>query len=308
MILKKNKYTLKQKQKIVDKIYDFDDKDVLEDFNKLVEIGCKKHPLLSHVGSKVVNKYTSVERLNTVYNLYRKNRICFYDLIHNKNTLKKEKRIKQMLAFYKKSYASYPEMKVWFRVSNLYFNAISVFNPLVAIHVYCRFKPTCVLDFTMGWGGRLVGACALNIGRYIGIDNNRNLIAPYKKMQTFLEKHSKTDIQLMFEDALAVDYSKLDYDLVLTSPPYYNIELYSGTKEQSEEAWDRDFYIPLFEKTFRHLKRGGHYCLNIPADVYDKVAKKVLGKPSLKIAMPKKARSENKHLNKHEYIYIWSKG
>ena len=124
-------------------------------------------------------------------------------------------------------------------------------------------------------------------------------------MQTFLEKHSKTEIKLMFEDALAVDYSKLDYDLVLTSPPYYNIELYSGTKEQSEEAWDRDFYIPLFEKTFRHLKKGGHYCLNIPADVYDKVAKKVLGKPSFKISMPKNAR---KHLNKHEYIYIWSKG
>ena len=149
MIFKKNKYTLKQKQKIVNKIYDNSEEDVLDDFKKLVEIGCNKHAKLSHVGSKVVNKFTAVERLNTVYNLYRKNKICFYDVIHNKNTLKHEKRIKQMLKFYKQSYSNYPETKMWFRISNLYYNAVSIFNPLIAMDVYCKFKPTCVLDFTI---------------------------------------------------------------------------------------------------------------------------------------------------------------
>jgi hypothetical protein len=303
--LKKNKYTLKQKQKIVDKIYDITDDDILHEFNKLVEIGCKKHAKLSHMGSKVVNKFTSVERLNTVYNLYRKKRICFYDIIHNKNTLKKQKRIKQMLAFYKKTNKDYPETKVWFRISNLYYNAISIFNPLIAMDIYCKFKPKSILDFTMGWGGRLVGACALNIEKYIGIDNNQNLAAPYQKMKTFLNQHSKTEIDLYFKDALTVDYSKLDYDLVLTSPPYYNIELYSQTKEQSNEQWNNDFYIPIFQKTFQHLKKGGYYCLNIPIDVYENVALKTLGKPKLKFPLPKAKRHEGKL--KQEFIYVWAK-
>lgn len=317
MILKKNKYTLKQKQKIASKVYDITDEDLLEDYKKLVEVGCggKKHAKLSRVGNKVVNKFTATERLNTVYNLYRKNRICFYDVYYNKNTLKKQKRIKQMLSFYEKNKSSYPETKVWFQIASLYFNNVSIFNPLIALDVYCKYKPTCVLDFTMGWGGRLVGACAAGVPKYIGIDNNRQLVSPYNKLTAFLRRQQekatgesdavKTEIDLRFEDALSVDYSKVgEYDMVLTSPPYYNIELYSATKEQSEEEWNTKFYVPLFTETFKHMKKGGHYCLNIPIDVYEKVATKVLGKCDEKIPLAKM----NRYNSKKEYIYVWIKG
>jgi hypothetical protein len=315
MILKKNKYTLKQKQKIASKVYDITDEDLLEDYKKLVEIGCgKKHAKLSRVGNKVVNKFTATERLNTVYNLYRKNRICFYDVYYNKNVLKTQKRIKQMLSFYKKNRSSVPDTKVWFRIASFYFNNVSIFDPLLALDVYCKYKPTCVLDFTMGWGGRLVGACAAGVPKYIGIDNNKQLESPYKKLTAFLRKQQqenrqqeeksevvKTEIDLRFEDALAVDYSKLEYDMVLTSPPYYNIELYTATKEQSEEEWNTKFYVPLFTETFKHMKKGGHYCLNIPIDVYENVATKVLGKCDEKIPLAKMNRIKSKK----EYIYVW---
>jgi hypothetical protein len=319
MILKKNKYTLKQKQKIASKVYDITDEDLLEDYKKLVEIGCgKKYAKLSRVGNKVVNKFTATERLNTVYNLYRKNRICFYDVYYNKNVLKTQKRIKQMLSFYKKNRSSVPETKVWFRIASFYFNNVSIFDPLIALDVYCKYKPRCVLDFTMGWGGRLVGACAAGVPKYIGIDNNKQLESPYKKLTAFLRKQQqeenrqeeegretvRTEIDLRFEDALAVDYSKLDYDMVLTSPPYYNIELYSATKEQSEEEWNTKFYVPLFTETYKHMKKGGHYCLNIPFDVYENVATKVLGKCDEKIPLPKMNRIKSKK----EYIYVWIKG
>lgn len=299
--LKKHKYTLKQKQTIVQQVYDITDEDVLYEFNKLVEIGCKRHAKLSHMGNKVVNKFTAVERLNTT----GKKGVGFYDVIYNKQRLKNEKYVKKMVAFYKRTNKQYPEMKMWFRISNLYFNAVSVFNPLIAMDLYCKFKPTCVLDFTMGWGGRLVGACALNIPKYIGIDNNTNLVTPYDQMTTFLNKHSTTQIELHFKDALFIDYSKLDYDLVLTSPPYYNVELYSATKEHSREEWNQDFYIPIFNTTFEHLKKGGHYCLNIPSDVYEQVALKTLGKPTMKIPLPK-ARRYGGTL-KGEFIYVWVK-
>ena len=57
------------------------------------------------------------------------------------------------------------------------------------MQIYNMYKPQSVLDFTMGWGGRLIGACAYNVPMYIGIDANKNLIEPYKKMIDDLATH-----------------------------------------------------------------------------------------------------------------------
>ena len=300
--LRKNNYTRKQKTRIAEQVYDISDKDVERDYKNLVEIGCEYHKVLSQTGNKVVNKYTAIERLNTV----GVKNISFYDVWFNKNALKKEKHVKSLVNFYKNTNPSYPEIKVMFRLSNLYYSAVSIFKPLIAMDVYCRYQPKCVLDFTMGWGGRLVGACALNIPKYIGVDYNKNLKVPYGKLSKFLKKqNTTTDIELYFQDALSIDYSKFDYDLVLTSPPYYNIETYGGNKQKSKDEWDTNFYIPIFQKTYQHLARGGHYCINIPVEVYENVALKVLGKPHEKIPLPKSKRFSTESY--HEYIYVWKK-
>jgi hypothetical protein len=297
---KKNNYTRKQKQKISNKIYELTEENVLDDFNKLREIGCKMHKELSMVGNKVVNKYTLIERLN----VKGKQNINFYDLYYNKNYFKNKPFVKKMVEFYKKHRENYSEAKVFFRISNLYYSSISIFKPLIAMKIYCLFKPNSVLDFTMGWGGRLVGACALDIPNYIGIDNNLNLKEPYNEMTTFLNKHSKTNIELLFKDALEIDYTKLNYDLVLTSPPYYNIENY-GENKRSKIEWEKDFYIPIIERTFKSLKKNGHYCLNIPQELYKNVVIKILGKATKKIILPKSKRIKEETYK--EFIYIWEK-
>ena len=83
---RKNNYTMKQRSNISNQIYDITDQDVFDDFTKLVEIGCEKHAALSKVGHDVVNRFTAVERLNTVGN----KGINFYDVWFNKKRLKKE--------------------------------------------------------------------------------------------------------------------------------------------------------------------------------------------------------------------------
>jgi len=299
--LEKNRYTRKQKEKISRAIYDTTESDVLDDFNKLKDIGCTHHSELSLVGNKVVNHYTSTERLNT----FGYQGINFYDVLFNKNRLKKERYVKKLLQFYKKDRADYPEMKVWFRLSNLYFSSVSIFKPLIAMSVYCKFKPTCVLDFTMGWGGRLVGACALDLPKYVGIDSNKNLEQPYSLMKTFLNKHSSTEIDLRFQDALTVDYSAIQYDLVLTSPPYYNTETYGTSRQRAKDEWDEKFYKPIFTKTFQYLKSGGYYCINIPMDVYENVTVPLLGASDIMIPLPKSKRSQTESYK--EFIYVWRK-
>ncbi len=301
---KKNNYTQKQKQNISNKIYKLNDYDVLEDFNKLRKIGCNKFNELSIIGNKVVNKFTLTERLNTK----GKQNVNFYDLYQNKNFFKSKDFVKKMVEFYKKNRENYNDAQVFFRISNLYYSAISIFKPLIAMKIYCKFNPQSILDFTMGWGGRLVGACALDIPNYIGIDNNLNLKEPYKNMTNFLNKNSKTKINLYFQNALTVDYTKLEYDLVLTSPPYYNIENYNideNNKIKTKEDWDNLFYKPIVEITFKNLKKGGHYCLNIPKTLYKNVIIKVLGKYHIKFALPKSKRTKEETYQ--EFIYIWKK-
>ena len=113
-----------------------------------------------------------------------------------------------------------------------------------------------------------------------------------------------TVVDLRFQDALTVDYSQIDYDMVFTSPPYYNIELYRGTEEKTETDWNNEFYIPIFTKTMQHLKVGGYYCLNIPESVYNTVCIPLFGKSSHKIALKKSNRVDSPY---KEYIYIWSR-
>ena len=101
-ILIKNKYTRKQKERIADQINDLKETDVLDDFKKLQEIGCAYHKELSLIGNKVVNKYTLVERLNAT----GKQKVNFYDIWRNKNSLKNVPSIKKMVQFYKTNRAT----------------------------------------------------------------------------------------------------------------------------------------------------------------------------------------------------------
>jgi DNA modification methylase len=159
----------------------------------------------------------------------------------------------------------------------------------------------------MGWGGRMVAAVALGIPKYTGIDLNKNLKLPYENMVNTLKtagEMENTVVDLRFQDALTVDYSQIDYDMVFTSPPYYNIELYRGTKEKSETDWNNEFYIPLFRQTMQYLKSGGHYCLNIPESIYQTICIPLFGKFSHRIELKKNNRIDSPY---KEYIYIWNK-
>jgi hypothetical protein len=296
-----NNLTRRQKQILAEKVYDVSNEDAVQDFLKLKALGCGTHKKLTLLGSRVVNRFTAAERLNTVGAL----KATFYDVWASRRTLKNNIQIQRLLKFYREHRKGYPEEKVWFQVSKLYFSSISIFQPTIAMDIYCQFKPTSVLDFTMGWGGRLVGACALNIPSYIGIDSNKHLRSPYRRLTKFLYPLTKTKMDLRFEDALSVDYTRLDYDLVLTSPPYYNRELYGGGEKKDKSAWDNDFYKPLFERTFQNLKMGGYYCLNIPIEVYERVAVKVLGRATMKQPLPKRMRFQ--WYKYKEFIYIWRK-
>ena len=226
--------------------------------------------LMSNIGNYTVNYFTALERHETK----SRNGISFFQFLENKPNLPY---IKKLLKYYGYTRENAP-IKVWKNVFRLYFGSISIFKPIVAVYIYNKFNPKSILDMTMGWGGSLVGACALDIEKYTGIEINSNLYKPYKNMLKFLCGKTKTKVKLFFEDAVKFDYSKIDYDLVLTSPPYYNIEIYRRNKKMSKEEWNENFYKPLFQNSWNNFKKGGYYCINVPNEVFENILFPMLGK------------------------------
>jgi len=297
--MKQNKFTLKEKKELAKELRDYTKEEIKEDFLKLKEITCSNVNVRSLVGNKIVDYFTFYERLD-VKGLKGLN---YYDFLTNINKFKKTNSYKSLKEYNKKT-ANMPETKINYKYGQLYAGLnVAIFKPIIAKHIYCIFKPTSILDFTMGWGGRMVGACALDIPNYIGIDLNKSLKKPLSDMVKFISPYTETKIKLLFQDALTVDYSKLYYDFVLTSPPYYNIEQYKYNEKLTEEDWNKNFYIPIITKTYKYLQPKGVYCLNIPKDVYE-IAKKILGKADRKINMYKSKRTQT---IKKEWIYIWFK-
>ena len=284
-----------QKAIITKKIKNIDEEEAIKDYENLKKVNLKLVTNETRIGNKFVDHFTFSERLETV----SKKGMTYFDFI--KDTDYHKKKYIQNLLNYQKGEDKHVAL---YRVFKLHCGSIGLFKPLTAMEIYSRFKPTSVLDFTMGWGG------TLDVPNYIGIDLNKQLKEPYQRMVKLLNKlGTKTKIKLMFKDALKVDYSKLDYDCVLTSPPYYNVEVYEGMEPKKDEEWEQEFYIPLFSVTYKHLKKGGHYILNIPKDLYENVCIELFGKADIKIPLKKKGHPKNSKTEKDytEFIYVWNK-
>ena len=196
-----------------------------------------------------------------------------------------------------------------YSVFSLYWGAINAFKPIVARMLYDKFNARTVLDFSAGWGGRALAAMSLDIN-YIGFDTNTDLRKPYEQMIKDFPHNS--DVKVHFQDSSKVDYSKYDYDMVFTSPPYYlktkPTEAYKNMPKYADRAeFNEKFLFPVVRKTYEHLKTGGHYCLNIPMDMYDDIIS-VLGRANSKILLPKISRAGSGKGSYKEYIYVWNKG
>lgn len=287
----------------------------VEDYKKLEKQKKKIPPMSSNDGNKFVDYFTFVERLNTK----TKRGYTFYDFWENKDEEAKKNYFTKL--FNSNSTKKGYETNIY-DIFRLYFGSVNIFKPVIAMEIYNKYKPTSVLDPTMGWGGRLMGATILDVPKYTGIDLNPNLEKPYADMVEQIKKiGTKTKIKLFIpQDSLKVDYSKLDYDMVFTSPPYYNVEIYTGTTRVNKtkgstikKEWEENFYKPLFTKTWEHLKLGGHYVINVPKEVYKDVLLPLLGECDDKIQLRLSARKSKTYIEGKkekeygEFIYIWKK-
>jgi hypothetical protein len=260
------------------------------------------------IGNNAVDFFTFEQRLHTK----GKYNTSYYEFVERIDEFSGKKFIQTMLNYYstvKNKNKTKNQWVVWKEVYNICISAINIFRPLVAVDIYRKYKPKSVLDICAGWGGRMVGAAALDVERYTGIEINHALKEPYQRMMEFLkEEGSGSNTSMLFQDALAVDYGALPkYDMVFTSPPYYFLEKYQNNAEyKDKDDMDKRFYAPLFKMVYLHLSPGSgmaHMILNVNKEVYDRVCLGLFGEASEKIPL-KKSKRQNEY---GEFLYVWVK-
>lgn len=281
--------------------------DALADMEKLkIAFHNNKTNALTRYGLKFCDFFTLQNRLA----VRGKMNLNFYDFLTQWDEYKNKKYIKTIFDVENekqiKDLNGNRDVKVKYGVYNVCINSVHVFKPSIALSIYKEFSPNRVLDCCSGWGSRALAAHIYGCA-YVGVDINKELAISYERINKLFGLKNN----LIIMDSLKFNYSELNYDMVFTSPPYYNIERYEHNPlYKTKDDWDRDFYIPLFTKVFEHLQLGGHMILNINNELYDRVFSVIFGEPFRVIPLEKKARPniakpDAKIYN--ENIYVWRK-
>lgn len=145
------------------------------------------------------------------------------------------------------------------------------FKPSVLAALIEKFKPNRVLDFCAGRGSRLVACIAKGVD-YIGVDPDAALHPIYQKMIVSLTngKESQQKYNMIQSKAQDLELPADDmYDMIMTSPPYFDLEVYSDDPSQSIKEfpevkdWLEKFLLASIEKAVQHLRKDGHLIINI---------------------------------------------
>jgi hypothetical protein len=195
--------------------------------------------------------------------------------------------------------------------------SVVMFKATTAKYLYKKYNATHVLDPTAGWGGRMLGAWALDID-YTGIDTNIEMRPAYDGMINFLKndanvfgnqlfvESNKSKLNMIWDSCLNVDFSQIDYDFVLTSPPYINLEMY-----EHMELWDNDtafykeFFIPLWQKCMDNIKPNKFVCFNISPKMYESALANGLPVCDIEEDLLQQLGQQKKK-KKQDKIYIWN--
>ena len=146
--------------------------------------------------------------------------------------------------------------------------AVSNFRPVAGATIYHRYANNGVVwDMSSGYGGRLFGALACDLNKYIGTDpcsltyeGLKNIKKDFKHLPTEIELHKLGSENFVPNEKV---------DLCFTSPPYFNTEEYSNEDTQSykkysnQESWINGFLRQTVRNCKECLSDKGHMIINI---------------------------------------------
>lgn len=143
----------------------------------------------------------------------------------------------------------------------------TMYRPQMAKMVVSNLGGKRVLDPCAGWGGRMLGSVSAGL-EYVAFEPNTETYLGLVKMINYLEVGDKATI--INDSALNMPKYHLGlFDIILTSPPYFDLEIYSNENSQSitgfntYSEWLSGFLTPLIQLSLQHLSKDGWSCWNV---------------------------------------------
>ena len=155
----------------------------------------------------------------------------------------------------------------------------NAFKATLAKSIYQFFNAKRILDFSAGWGDRLLAAIAHKADRYLGYDPNQELQTGYQEIIALFSEKEENKYEIIsqpFESAILPEEET--FDLVCTSPPYFDFEVYlpfqnrqadnqSITKYPKFNDWIIHFLLVSLRKAWDSLEINGNMVIHL-SDVY----------------------------------------
>jgi hypothetical protein len=128
-----------------------------------------------------------------------------------------------------------------------------------------------MLDFSAGWGDRLLGAMGAGVDQYVGVDPNVGLRPGHSEIIATLGDSDYDRFRVIYSPFQLADIPESigQFDLVFTSPPYFDFEIYTNMPGQSVddfpgyEDWVTRFLLVCLKKSWARLSDGGHLAIHI---------------------------------------------
>lgn len=151
--------------------------------------------------------------------------------------------------------------------------SVTKYRAMVAKTIVRYFGAQRVLDPCAGWGGRMLGAIATGAS-YVGCDPDPRTAAGLRGILAdpsipVTARGLANVIEKPCEKALLEDLQTTEpFDMILTSPPYFNLELYtageqSTTTHPTWDSWVADWLKPVILGCLAKLKEGGVSCWSV---------------------------------------------
>jgi hypothetical protein len=143
----------------------------------------------------------------------------------------------------------------------------TMYRPQLMKLACSKYNVGSVLDPCAGWGGRMLGTVSYG-AHYTAFEPNTETYSNLTKLIEFLDIGNK--VTLICDDALNIKkYNLPKVDMVLTSPPYFDLEIYTDQPTQSiantssYTDWSTKFLREIIHLGIDHLNPGGVSCWNV---------------------------------------------
>jgi hypothetical protein len=143
---------------------------------------------------------------------------------------------------------------------------VTIYRPLLTKRIVESLNGKNILDVCVGWGGRMLGSACIDGVKYTGIE-------PFSKTYIGLnniKEELKLDNVILYNDMAEniIPNLKKEYDIAITSPPYYNLEIYSDEITQSHhygsyKGWMDKFLKPVVYGVLNKLIDTGYSCWSV---------------------------------------------